>query len=91
MLQPEIAIILVVFLAFVLLEIVFTRFFSKPGQTADDAIVEIVSTLSLVLVSQPIALAGGAYLASLAARTPPEYSQGCRSSRRWGCSWCSTT
>ena len=65
--QPEIAIILVIFLVFVLLEIVFTRFFSKPGQTVDDAIVEIVSTLSLVLVSQPFALAGGAFLASVAA------------------------
>jgi sterol desaturase/sphingolipid hydroxylase (fatty acid hydroxylase superfamily) len=66
-LQPEIAIVLVILLVFVLLEIAFTRFFSKPGQRADDAIVEIVSTLSLVLVSQPFALAGGAFLASLAA------------------------
>ncbi len=65
--QPEIAIVLGIFLAFVLLEIAFTRFFNKPGQRADDAIVEIVSTLSLVLVSQPFALAGGAFLASLAA------------------------
>jgi hypothetical protein len=65
--QPEIAIILLIFLVFELLEITFTRFFSKPGQTTDGAIVEIVSTLSLVLVSQPFALAGGAFLASLAA------------------------
>jgi len=66
-LQPEIAIILGIFLAFILLEIAFTSFFNKPGQTSEDAIVEVVSTLSLVLVSQPFALAGGAFLASLAA------------------------
>jgi sterol desaturase/sphingolipid hydroxylase (fatty acid hydroxylase superfamily) len=60
-------IILLIFLAFIALEVIFTRFFRKPGQTRDDAIVEIVSTISLVLVSQPFALAGGAFVASLVA------------------------
>lgn len=66
-LQPEIAIILLILLVFIALEIVFTRFFRKPGQTRGDAIIEVVSTFSLVLVSQPFALAGGAFLAGLVA------------------------
>ena len=47
-LKPETLVILLIFLAFIALEVIFTRFFRKPGQTRDDAIVAIVSTISLV-------------------------------------------
>ena len=70
--RPEILVILSIFSAFIVLEIVFTRFFRKPGQTRDDAIVEIFSTGSLVLLTQPFVLAAGAWVAS---RVAPD-SQG---------------
>ena len=44
--KPELAVILGIFLVFIGLEIIFTRFFKKDGQTAGDAIVEIASTLA---------------------------------------------
>lgn len=58
---------LAILLGFVVLELIFTRFFQKPGQTRADAIVEIVSTAVLVLITQPIALMGGAYVAGVIA------------------------
>jgi sterol desaturase/sphingolipid hydroxylase (fatty acid hydroxylase superfamily) len=60
--QPQIIASLAIFVGFGVLELIFTRLFQKPGQTRDDAIVEIVSTGVLVLITQPLALAGGAYL-----------------------------
>ena len=54
--KPELILIFMIFLVFVTLEIVFTRFFSKKGQTRDDAIVEIASTLMLTLVTQPLVI-----------------------------------
>ena len=60
----EYIVILCIFAAFIALEIVFTRFFRKPGQTRDDAIVEVFSTGTLVLLTQPIVLAASAFLAS---------------------------
>lgn len=65
--KPEIIAGLVVLLGFTLLELIFTRFFQKPGQTRDDAIVEIVSTALLLFITQPLALMGGGYVASLVA------------------------
>jgi sterol desaturase/sphingolipid hydroxylase (fatty acid hydroxylase superfamily) len=65
--KPEIAIGLALLLGFVLLELIFTRFLQKPGETRADAIVEIVSTGVLVLITQPVALMGGAYLARVIA------------------------
>ncbi len=65
--KPEILAVLLILLTFVTLELIFTRFFKKPGQTRTDAIVEIVSTGALVVVTQPLALAGGALIASLLA------------------------
>ena len=42
--KPEIIVILCIFLTFIVLEMLFTRFFRKSGQTKDDAVVEIIST-----------------------------------------------
>ena len=63
----EIVVVLAIFLGFVLLEIIFTNFFKKPKQNKDDAVVEVVSTLTLTAITQPIILASGAYLTSLIA------------------------
>lgn len=57
--------VLGIFLALIVLEILFTRFFSKPGQTRSDGVVEVVSTLMLVLAVVPLVLASGKKLASL--------------------------
>ena len=65
--QPEIAVIFAVLMGFVLLEIVFTSFFKKPGQNRGDAIVEIVSTGVLSAFTQPFVLAGGAVVAAFLA------------------------
>lgn len=65
--KPEIVAGLVILAGFGVLELAFTRLFRKPGQTRDDAIVEIVSTCALLLVTQPVALLGGAYIARLIA------------------------
>ncbi|WP_375207540.1 sterol desaturase family protein [Hyphococcus sp.] len=65
--KTEMLVILGIFASFALLEIIFTSFFRKPNQTRQDAIVEIVSTLTLILVTQPLALLGGATVAALIA------------------------
>ena len=62
--SQENLVILGVFLGFALLEILFTNFFKKPGQTRDDAIVEVVSTAAAGIVIQPIILAAGFSLAA---------------------------
>ncbi len=51
-----------VFAFFIVLEVLFTRFFSKTGQTSDDAIVEVFSTAALALFTQPLVLFCGASL-----------------------------
>jgi len=65
--KPEIVVGLAILLGFVVLELMFTRFFQKPGQTRADAIVELLSTGVLILITQPVALMGGAYLAGVIA------------------------
>ena len=45
-----------IFFAFICLEILRTRFFSKPGQTATDAWVEIVGSIVLLGATQPLIL-----------------------------------
>ena len=65
--KPELAVILVIFLVFIGLEIIFTRFFKKDGQTAGDAIVEIASTLALTLFTQPLVLFLGFSIAAFLA------------------------
>lgn len=63
--KPEIIAVLGVFVFFIALEIIFTNFFSKKKQTRSDSLVEVVSTLALVLFTQPFVLAMGFFLASL--------------------------
>ncbi|MEN9717786.1 MAG: hypothetical protein RIQ99_664 [Pseudomonadota bacterium] len=46
--------ILVIFLGFALLEMVRTNFWHKPDQTRTDAIVEVISTVLLTGVTQPV-------------------------------------
>ena len=65
--KPEIVAILCIFLGFALLEMRFTRFFRKPGQTRDDGLIELISTGTLALVTQPFVLFAGAYAASVIA------------------------
>lgn len=64
--KPEILVVTAIFAVFVLLEIVFTRFFQKPGQTRDDALVEILGGGALVLISQPLVLFSAGLLAAYA-------------------------
>ncbi|MBS0255837.1 MAG: sterol desaturase family protein [Proteobacteria bacterium] len=42
-----------IFLAFALAELAWTRFFSKPGQTIDDVLVEGIGSPVLLLLTQP--------------------------------------
>lgn len=65
--KPELLVLAAIFLTVALLEILFTGFFKKPNQRREDAIVEIVSSLMLVVVTQPFALAAGAFTAYLIA------------------------
>jgi sterol desaturase/sphingolipid hydroxylase (fatty acid hydroxylase superfamily) len=65
--KPEIIIIFLIFFAFILAEIIFTRFFKKSEQVRSDGIVEAVSTLMLLLFTSPkiLVLAYGLCLAFL--------------------------
>lgn len=65
--QPEILAILCIFPGFALLEMRFTRFFRKPGQTRDDGLVELISTGTLAFLTQAFVLFAGGYIASLIA------------------------
>ena len=64
-LKPEIVAILCIFATFIILEILFTRFFRKPGQTKGDAVVEVISAGTLVLLTQPLVLAAGGFVTSM--------------------------
>ncbi|MEO1251097.1 MAG: sterol desaturase family protein [Pseudomonadota bacterium] len=65
--RPEMLTILAIFIGLAVMEIIFTNFFRKAGQTRQDVIVEIASTFTLIAVTQPLAIAGGAFVARLAA------------------------
>ncbi len=65
--KPEIIVVLSILLLFAVLEIAFTSFFKKPGQTYKDVFVEIISTLSLTMVTQPLVLFLGGLAAALIA------------------------
>ena len=51
--KPEIIAILSIFIAIILAEIIFTRFFQKDGQVKGDGIVELIGTLAITLFTQP--------------------------------------
>ena len=63
--KPEMIVILLIFFGFILLEMIFTSFFRKPNQTRQDVIVEPISALTLIGVTQPLVLFAGGYVASL--------------------------
>ena len=65
--KAEAIVIISIFVLFSLLEMVFTSFSKKPGQTRADIIVEIASTLALILVTQPLVLFAGGFVAFLLA------------------------
>jgi len=65
--KPELIVILSIFIAFIVAEILFTRFFTKEGQVKGDGIVELVGTLMLTLFTQPLIVGGGILLASMVA------------------------
>ncbi|MBL4673932.1 MAG: sterol desaturase family protein [Arenicella sp.] len=65
--KPEILAVLLIFIGFIVLEIIFTQFFAKPQQTKDDAVVEVIGTLMLTVVTQPLVILGGFTIASLIA------------------------
>jgi len=48
--------VIAIYVAFGLLELFRTRLFSKNEQTRDDGIVEIISTILLLVVTQPAIL-----------------------------------
>ncbi|MHA7871309.1 MAG: sterol desaturase family protein [Hyphococcus sp.] len=65
--KPEMIVILCIFLVLAVLEILFTSFFHKPGEKRGDWAVEIVSTVTLIAITQPLALLGGGTLTYLIA------------------------
>ena len=65
--KPEIILIGAIFTGFIILELLFTQFFRKPGQTRADSIVEFVSAGTLMLLTQPAVLAGGYAIAKFIA------------------------
>jgi len=65
--KPELLVVFLVFIFFILLETLFTQFFSKPKATPGDAAVEIIGTLMLTLITQPLVILGGFTIASLIA------------------------
>ena len=65
--KPELIVILGIFLGFIALEIIFTRFFKKEGQRPGDGIVEIVATLVLTFITQPLVMAMGFAVAAFLA------------------------
>jgi len=62
--KPEVMVILGLFFAFVFAEILRTSFFKKKGEVPDDAKIEVISTLVLVLLTQPMVLFSSYWLAS---------------------------
>lgn len=68
--KSTIIIILAIYFGFALIELARTGLFSKPEQTRGDGIVEAVSTVVLLFVTQPFILLSSAWLASSVA---PQY------------------
>jgi len=61
--KPEIIAILSIFLAFIMAEILLTRFFKKKNQKPSDGAVEFISTAMLLFLTQPLIIGGGYALA----------------------------
>ena len=71
--QPEVIAIICILTLFVVLEILFTKFFKKPGQTREDAVVEILGSAMLLIVTQPLALFLGGAAACFFNTSIPRY------------------
>lgn len=54
--KPELLAVIGILVGFIVLEIIFTSFFKKKGQTRSDAIVEVIGSGMLVLFTQPTIL-----------------------------------
>jgi len=65
--RPETIAIAAIFLAFAMAEYLRTNLFAKPRQRRKDGVVEIVSTATLVLLTQPFVLLAGGLLAAAVA------------------------
>jgi sterol desaturase/sphingolipid hydroxylase (fatty acid hydroxylase superfamily) len=65
--KVELIAIVAIYAGFALAEAISTGFFSKGGATRQDAVVEIFGSVILLVVTQPLVLAGGIFLAHLAA------------------------
>jgi len=65
--KPEIIVVLGIFVGFIILETLFTQFFNKKGQVKGDGIVELIGTLVLTIVTQPLVLGMGFALAAFVA------------------------
>jgi len=63
--KPEVMVIIGVFVAFIVLEILFTSFFNKRGEQKGDGLFELVSGGSLVLFTQPLIILMAGWLAGL--------------------------
>ena len=65
--KPEIIVVLSIFIGFIVLEVLFTQFFRKEKQVKGDGWVDLISTLMLTIITQPIVVAGGFAAAALLA------------------------
>lgn len=52
--KPEVLAVLMIFIAFIVAEIIFTAFFKKKNQVKGDGWVEIIGSAMIVLVTQPL-------------------------------------
>ena len=65
--KVELIAIVAVYAGFALAEAISTGFLRKSGATRQDAVVEIFGTIILLVITQPLVLTGGIFLARLAA------------------------
>ena len=65
--KPEIIVVLSIFIGFIVLEVLFTQFFCKEKQVKGDGWVDLISTLMLTIITQPVVVAGGFAVAALLA------------------------
>ena len=52
--KPEVLAVLIIFIAFIVAEIIFTKFFQKTNQVKGDGWVELIGSAMIVLVTQPV-------------------------------------
>ncbi len=52
--KPEVFAVLMIFIAFIVAEIIFTKFFQKKNQVKGDGWVELLGTLTITLLTQPL-------------------------------------